>query len=49
MEQGVSSQLLTEEKCTMKTHRAGGAILRHPSGDPKAMDQMEDALTGKLM
>lgn len=24
-------------------------IVRHPSGDPKAMDQMEDALMGKLM
>ncbi len=24
-------------------------IVRHPSGDPKAMDQMEDALMAKLM
>lgn len=24
-------------------------IVRHPSGDPKAMDKMEDALMGKLM
>jgi hypothetical protein len=24
-------------------------IVRHPSGDPKAMDRMEDALMGKLM
>ncbi len=24
-------------------------IVRHPSGDPKAMDTMEDALMGKLM
>jgi hypothetical protein len=24
-------------------------IVRHPSGDPKAMEKMEDALMGKLM
>ncbi len=24
-------------------------IVRHPTGDPKAMDRMEDALMGKLM
>lgn len=24
-------------------------IVRHPTGDPKAMDKMEDALMGKLM